>query len=313
MRRSVMVKIRGQSPSQHNEAEFPHSHLTRVQFVLNKGLTAWENYCLQHCFSLPQGFTLPETNEVSVDTLDVDMIGQECAGLSKVQTLDRQAVVSNHSAALINEALELYQNQSANDLFKELRSTSSEFRSKLEKFRNSRAEEMHQKQLHGIYKQNGNAYNMMHTDGAAGQLEGQCRADQRFVVKRRESPAEISSHRIAGVDLDFNSWVSVHNNSSKSPRIDEGCFKHWDLDRLIARKILGVERAPRFPQSIILEGGSIHVDGTCLTTEECLLNKNRSLIEVKGKIEDMPKLILESRRSFGFLLVFKVMMIQMDM
>ncbi|KAG9133392.1 hypothetical protein Leryth_026562 [Lithospermum erythrorhizon] len=24
---------------------------------------------------------------------------------------------------------------------------------------------MHQKQLHGIYKQNGNAYNMMHTDG----------------------------------------------------------------------------------------------------------------------------------------------------
>ncbi|KAG9136839.1 hypothetical protein Leryth_004579 [Lithospermum erythrorhizon] len=92
--------------------------------------------------------------------------GQECAGLSKeLQTLDRQAVVSNHSAALINEALELYQNQSANDLFKELRSTSSEFRSKLEKFRNSRAEEMHQKQLHGIYKQNGNAYNMMHTDG----------------------------------------------------------------------------------------------------------------------------------------------------
>ncbi|KAG9139046.1 hypothetical protein Leryth_022554, partial [Lithospermum erythrorhizon] len=47
-----------------------------------------------------------------------------------------------------------------------------------------------------------------------------------------------------------------------------------DLDRL-ARKILGVERAPRFPQSIILEGGSIHVDGegTCLTTEEYLLNK----------------------------------------
>ncbi|KAG9136854.1 hypothetical protein Leryth_004585, partial [Lithospermum erythrorhizon] len=48
----------------------------RVQFVLNKGLTAWENYCLQHCFSLPQGFTLPETNEVSVDMLDVDMVGE---------------------------------------------------------------------------------------------------------------------------------------------------------------------------------------------------------------------------------------------
>ncbi|PRQ50075.1 putative agmatine deiminase [Rosa chinensis] len=45
-------------------------------------------------------------------------------------------------------------------------------------------------------------------------------------------------------------------------------------------KILAIEKLPRFPHTIILEGGSIHVDGegTCLTTEECLLNKNRNLI-----------------------------------
>ncbi|GAA0157654.1 hypothetical protein LIER_14879 [Lithospermum erythrorhizon] len=105
-----------------------------------------------------------------------------------------------------------------------------------------------------------------------------------FVVKKRESSAEIPSQSIAGVDWEFNSWGGI----------DDGCYEHWDLDRLIARKILGVERAPRFPQSIILEGGSIHVDGegTCLTTEECLLNKNRNPDLNKGQIEDILKAYL---------------------
>ncbi|KAH7433429.1 hypothetical protein KP509_07G069200 [Ceratopteris richardii] len=73
---------------------------------------------------------------------------------------------------------------------------------------------------------------------------------------------------LAGVDWTFNSWGGSEG----------GCYQDWRLDNLIARKILDIEKVPRFPQTLILEGGSIHVDGegTCITTEECLLNKNRN-------------------------------------
>ncbi|KAK3037112.1 hypothetical protein RJ639_031531, partial [Escallonia herrerae] len=76
--------------------------------------------------------------------------------------------------------------------------------------------------------------------------------------------------------------------------IDDGCYKDWSLDLLVARKILAIERLPRFPHSIILEGGSIHVDGegTCLTTEECLLNKNRNPHLTKDQIENELKAYL---------------------
>ncbi|GJV23671.1 agmatine deiminase, partial [Tanacetum coccineum] len=85
-------------------------------------------------------------------------------------------------------------------------------------------------------------------------------------------------HIVAGIDWNFNSWGGI----------DDGCYIDWSDDLLVARKILSMERVPRFPQSIILEGGSIHVDGegTCLTTEECLLNKNRNPHLTKEQIEE---------------------------
>ncbi|KAG5572036.1 hypothetical protein H5410_061802 [Solanum commersonii] len=80
--------------------------------------------------------------------------------------------------------------------------------------------------------------------------------------------------------------------------VDEGCYKDWNLDLLVARKILAIEKLPRFLQSMILEGGSIHVDGegTCLTTEECLLNKNRNPHLSKEQIENELKAYLGVRK-----------------
>ncbi|KAI7979149.1 Agmatine deiminase, partial [Camellia lanceoleosa] len=72
--------------------------------------------------------------------------------------------------------------------------------------------------------------------------------------------------------------------------------------------ILEVERVPRFPHSMILEGGAIHVDGedlfincflpsrTCLTTEECLLNKNRNPHLTKEQVEDELKAYLRVKK-----------------
>ena len=57
-----------------------------------------------------------------------------------------------------------------------------------------------------------------------------------------------------------------------------GLYFPWDRDDEVAQKVLELEGADRYRTSFVLEGGAIHVDGqgTCLTTEECLLNPNRN-------------------------------------
>ncbi|KAK9996343.1 hypothetical protein SO802_021029, partial [Lithocarpus litseifolius] len=72
-----------------------------------------------------------------------------------------------------------------------------------------------------------------------------------FVVRKSASSSSASEHKVVGIDWDFNSWGGV----------DDGCYKDWSLDLLVAWKILVTERLPRFPPSLILEGGSIHVNG----------------------------------------------------
>lgn len=105
-----------------------------------------------------------------------------------------------------------------------------------------------------------------------------------FVVRKNGSNHGNLEQCIAGIDWNFNGWGGV----------DDGCYQDWSLDLLVARKIIGTEKLPRFPHFMILEGGSIHVDGdgTCLTTEECLLNKNRNPNLTKEQIEDQLKAYL---------------------
>ncbi|XP_051132787.1 agmatine deiminase-like [Andrographis paniculata] len=102
-----------------------------------------------------------------------------------------------------------------------------------------------------------------------------------FVIGNCE---EKQNNKIAGIDWNFNGYGGL----------DGGCYIDWGQDLLIARKVLEIEKTPRFPHSMILEGGSIHVDGdgTCLTTEECLLNKNRNPDLTKEQIENELKSFL---------------------
>ena len=74
--------------------------------------------------------------------------------------------------------------------------------------------------------------------------------------------------RRRGVDWRFNAWGGL----------DGGLYFPWDRDDHVARKVLEMERADRYRAPLVLEGGAIHVDGegTCLVTEECLLNRNRN-------------------------------------
>jgi agmatine deiminase len=71
-----------------------------------------------------------------------------------------------------------------------------------------------------------------------------------------------------GVDWPFNAWGGL----------DGGLYEPWDRDDRVAAKVLEVEGDDRHRAPIVLEGGAIHVDGegTVLTTEQCLLNRNRN-------------------------------------
>jgi agmatine deiminase len=71
-----------------------------------------------------------------------------------------------------------------------------------------------------------------------------------------------------GVDWRFNAWGGREG----------GLYFPWDRDERVAAKVLEVEGAGRYRAPLVLEGGSVHVDGegTVLTTEECLLNPNRN-------------------------------------
>ena len=85
--------------------------------------------------------------------------------------------------------------------------------------------------------------------------------------------------RRRGVDWTFNAWGGLAG----------GLYFPWDRDDEVAQKVLEIEGADRYRTSFVLEGGAIHVDGqgTCLTTEECLLNPNRNPDLERAEIEDM--------------------------
>ncbi|MCX8130208.1 MAG: agmatine deiminase [Clostridia bacterium] len=81
---------------------------------------------------------------------------------------------------------------------------------------------------------------------------------------------------LAGVNWKFNAW------GGKYP---------CENDNLVASKLLHTIEVPCFDAPIVMEGGSIHVDGegTLITTEECLLNKNRNPHMTREQIEDIIK------------------------
>ena len=74
--------------------------------------------------------------------------------------------------------------------------------------------------------------------------------------------------RRRGVDWRFNAWGGLRG----------GLYFPWDQDDRVAQKVLEIMGDDRYRAPFVLEGGAIHVDGegTCITTEECLLNANRN-------------------------------------
>ena len=86
-----------------------------------------------------------------------------------------------------------------------------------------------------------------------------------------------ASGEVRAVDWVFNAWGGLQG----------GLYARWDADDLVATKLAEIERVGRYRAPLVLEGGAIHVDGegSCLTTEECLLNPNRNPGLSRAQIE----------------------------
>jgi agmatine deiminase len=90
-----------------------------------------------------------------------------------------------------------------------------------------------------------------------------------------------SAGQRAAVDFRFNSWGER--------------FAPWDRDAALGERLLDRLGVERIASEMVLEGGSITVDGegTLITTEQCLLNPNRNPLMGREEIE------AELRRTLG--------------
>ena len=93
---------------------------------------------------------------------------------------------------------------------------------------------------------------------------------------RDHGPIFVKSARtgeVALTDWQFNAW------GGKYPKFND--------DNQVPSRVAGVLRLRHFKNPMVLEGGSIDVngEGLMLTTEACLLNKNRNPQLTRGQIE----------------------------
>jgi agmatine deiminase len=90
-----------------------------------------------------------------------------------------------------------------------------------------------------------------------------------IIVRDGDSPGGF-----AAVDFDYNAWG--------------GKYPPYDRDRAVAAQMADRLGLPRVSSPMVLEGGSVDVngEGLALVTEQCLLNPNRNPSLQRAEIED---------------------------
>ena len=107
----------------------------------------------------------------------------------------------------------------------------------------------------------------------------------------------VLCHRIPTVDVwmrDYGPTFVTRKQSQAPLAFNDWTFNGWggkygshQDDDSVAKAMAPVLGVPAFEHPIVLEGGSIEVNGcgTCLTTEQCLLNPNRNPHLGRNEIE----------------------------
>ena len=85
---------------------------------------------------------------------------------------------------------------------------------------------------------------------------------------------------VAGVHWRFNAWGNKYHG--------------YDDDAAFGRRVIDALDMRRYDGPMVLEGGSVAVDGqgTLMTTEQCLLNENRNPNLTRQQIEERLALYL---------------------
>ncbi len=86
---------------------------------------------------------------------------------------------------------------------------------------------------------------------------------------------------IRNVSWRFNAWGGL----------TDGLYFPWDKDDRVAKKFSNMKNIDYYEAPIVLEGGSIHVDGegTLYVTEACLLSEGRNPELTKEELEEILK------------------------
>nr|XP_004508604.1 protein MIS12 homolog [Cicer arietinum] len=130
----------------------------KVQSVLDQKLAVWEKFCLYHCFSLPEGFHMPNTDESRGNDIDLgaitdpdvdgqlDSLRRKLAEVEKESEMLNQEIYdlerqSSFNARCINEAVQLFEQNSYPELFQEIMATASELRMQMGKLNTNMIEE----------------------------------------------------------------------------------------------------------------------------------------------------------------------------
>src|SRR5262249_15156049 len=94
-----------------------------------------------------------------------------------------------------------------------------------------------------------------------------CRDHGPIFLTREREP------KLAVIDWDYNAWGNK--------------YPPFDLDEVVPTRLAEILKLPVFYPEMVLEGGSIDVNGSgaLLTTESCLLNKNRNPNLSRDEIE----------------------------
>ncbi|KAF3793403.1 hypothetical protein EJ110_NYTH09384 [Nymphaea thermarum] len=136
-----------------------------IQSTLNRHLSIWEKYCLTHCFSVPEGFSLPKRDvsddidfhqgepcrnkdlDAELDSLREKLVlaEREAGEMRKeISALEKQSSLSRSYIGAVTEAAEELEENAVDNMFQggisKLLSTAAELRTKLEKLRPTRHE-----------------------------------------------------------------------------------------------------------------------------------------------------------------------------
>ncbi|XP_042483080.1 protein MIS12 homolog [Macadamia integrifolia] len=152
-----------------------------IQVVLNRRMGMWEKYCLRHCFTVPEGFSLtkssPDDTPMDLDApsdaeLDAQLdslrdklsaVGNESVELQReLQALEKQSIINDSYAGSVNEALQLFEQNSMYETSQEIIRVASELRTRMEKMEMKRKEEIDHIRVERIYKPNRDQTLMKH-------------------------------------------------------------------------------------------------------------------------------------------------------